>query len=337
MTRVECQDWHIAILLVSYANPEDVVGCLQSVAASNYRNFSVFISENGPVNDFDQLCETLQYSGLCADLKWTSGQRAQGHLGAEGPRVDILASPGNPGYAGGINRCLELVGSADAIWVLNPDTVVHQSALAALVAHAQTGGYGITGSRLVNPATRRVQLYGGRWRRMMARGYNIGFGAPEQAWPDVTKIEAEMDYVNGASMLVSRPFLEQIGPMHEDYFLYCEEIDWCLRRGDFRLGYAHECVIYHAHGSTLGSSHDRRQRSRLSVYLDERNKLLLTRRLYPALFPLVVVTTFLLAIQYLRHGAFGNYWNALAGWWAGLCNETGKPEWLRATPPIPRE
>jgi hypothetical protein len=46
-----------------------------------------------------------------------------------------------------------------------------------------------------------------------------------------------MDFVNGASMLVGREFLEAVGLMEESYFLYFEELDWAKRaRGKFTLG-----------------------------------------------------------------------------------------------------
>ena len=83
--------------------------------------------------------------------------------------------------------------------------------------------------------------------------------------------------------------------------------------------------------STNGSNRDRARRSRLSVYLDERNRLLLTRRIYPGAYPLVVLVTLGLTLQYLRHGAVTNFRHALSGWFAALRGETGVPTWLENT------
>lgn len=326
----EFPDWRVSIILIGFKNPDDILTCLQALAASTYRNFSLVISENGPGDAFGTLCAALAQSGLARDGKPHADGSWRAKLFSDERALEIIASPDNPGYAGGINRCLERVGEADAIWILNPDTEPQPQALEALVRHAAAGGYGIVGGRLVNPVSGRVQLYGGRWRRLMARGFNIGLGAPATATPDIAAVEAQMDYVNGACMLVTRAFLTAIGPMRDDYFLYCEEVDWCLRRGQFRLGYAHDCLIFHAHGSTIGSSTSRQGRSRLSVYLDERNKLLLTRRLFPKLFPFTAVIALVLNAQYLQHRAWKNFFVALEGWWAGLRGETGKPGWFVA-------
>ena len=150
------------------------------------------------------------------------------------------------------------------------------------------------GSRLVSKSMHKVQQYGGRWRPLIGRGFNIGMGADQDAAADVADIERSMTYVSGASLYATRAYCDAVGFMQEDYFLYAEDVDWCLRGVGRLLGYAHDALVYHKHGSTIGSNSNRKLRSRLSVYLDERNKLLLTRRYIPKLFPLVVVTTFLL-------------------------------------------
>jgi len=174
--------------------------------------------------------------------------------------------------------------------------------------------------------SRRIQLYGGRWRRWLGRGFNIGLGEAADAMPDVAAIERDLDYVAGASMYAPRAYVEGVGAFDERYFLYYEETDWCFRRGDWRLGYAHESVVIHAHGSTIGSSVSRATRSALSVYLDERNKLLFTRRFDGAILPVVALFTLALTAQYVRAGAWKNFRIALAGWWAGLRGEAGFPK-----------
>jgi hypothetical protein len=39
----------------------------------------------------------------------------------------------------------------------------------------------------------------------------------------------EVEAISGACMLVKREALEAVGPMDEDYFLHCEDLDWCMR------------------------------------------------------------------------------------------------------------
>ncbi len=66
---------------------------------------------------------------------------------------------------------------------------------------------------------------------------------------DGASVESEMAYVMGASMLVTSEFIQEIGLMEEDYFLYYEEIDWALRgSGKFTLGFAPRSHVFHKSG-----------------------------------------------------------------------------------------
>ncbi len=97
-----------------------------------------------------------------------------------------------------------------------------------------------------------------------------------------------MDYVFGASMLATRPFLEAVGPLFEGYFLYGEEHDWALRaRGRFGLAYAPRSVVDHKAGVTAGSSRSSSQRSASSEYYLVRSRVLLARRFHPWWVPTV--------------------------------------------------
>jgi hypothetical protein len=145
---------------------------------------------------------------------------------------------------------------------------------------------------------------------------------------DVDDIERRQNYLNGACMLVSRRFVERAGCMRSDYFLYCEEVEWCLRarRLGLRLGYAPGAFVTHLQGTTTGSAGEITQRSWLSVYLNARNQILLARDLYRARLPLIAIGALAaLAGKYLRRGAWRQFRDAIAGWCAGLNDERGPP------------
>jgi len=50
------------------------------------------------------------------------------------------------------------------------------------------------------------------------------------------------DWVIGAFMVVRRDFYEKVGGLSEDYFMYCEGMDWCKRA--HLAGYD---VVYYPH------------------------------------------------------------------------------------------
>ena len=96
---------------------------------------------------------------------------------------------------------------------------------------------------------------------------------------------ASLDYISGASLLVSRAFIERAGLMDEGWFLYYEEIDWQLRRGDLPLLVEPEARVVHRAGASIGSGGLDERASPLSVYFMTRNLLPFVARWSPARLP----------------------------------------------------
>ena len=303
---------HVAVLIVSFRGVQDVVDCLSALERSEHRDFSVFICENGG-----------------AEAHAALSQAAPARL-AGGQPVSISLAPGKLGFAGGVNACLDAAGPADAYWILNPDTQPEPAALAALVARLEEGDCDMVGHDIMLPSG-VLASRSGRWAKRTARAISIDHGRPRQ--PSLTRdeVEAAMNYVIGASMLVSGDFFERFGRMREDYFLYCEEVEWCLRakaRGA-RLGYDERAVVLHAHGTSTGGGGDLRSRSKLAVYLIERNRVLLTRDCFPALLPAASMFALLhLMLRCARAIAWRQLAYGVSGWAAGLRDERGRPAWF---------
>jgi N-acetylglucosaminyl-diphospho-decaprenol L-rhamnosyltransferase len=299
---------HVAVAIVGYRNVHDVVRCVTSLSKSEYDDFEVVICENGGKSSCDMLRERLT-SPL-----------------PNGQIVRVIEAVKNGGYAAGVNICLAESGDADAWWILNPDTEVSPAAMAALVARIGQGAHAAGGT--LHFLDGRVQSYGGVWRPWLGRAVSLGKGRWLADVPDAADIERKLVYLSGASMLIDRTFLERVGPLAEDYFLYCEEIDWCLRgaRSGIKLGFAADARVLHYQGTTTGSSSSLSERSWLSVYLDERNKMLITRRYFPMKLPVAAIAAFiLLGLRYLRRGAVRQFWYGVSGWSAGLMGYSGPP------------
>lgn len=304
---------HVAVAIVAYRNLDDVVGCLAALERSQHREFEVVICENGGPEAY-------------ARLEAAAPKRLSG-----GQPVRIVLAPSNLGYAGGVNTCIAEASEADAWWVLNPDTTPDAGALRAMVERLSRGDCEAVGS-VVHSEVGMIQSVGGRWRRIFARAVSIGHGRRLSDLPTLTaNLDARQNYLNGASMLIGRRFWETVGPMREDYFLYCEEVEWCLRGRalGMRLGFAPSALVMHYQGTTTGNPARIRDQARTPVYLNERNRLLLTRDLFPGLLllaaPLALV---LICLRFPRRGAWRQFVYALEGWRAGLRGERGPPGWV---------
>jgi N-acetylglucosaminyl-diphospho-decaprenol L-rhamnosyltransferase len=334
-SKLDNQDMYepvVVIAMVSYRDPALIVRALRALDLSNYRKFTVVIVENGGPKAYESLAEALAEAFTRSGRHVTASGRVTtiDHfvLGG-GEQILCCEAEDNVGYAGGVNIACEqasvIFDRPEALWVLNPDTRPDPRALGEMVSYAQTTGHAMIGCRLVLSASNTIQLYGGVWRSWLARGFNIGLGAAADAKPDIGAVEAAMSYVSGASMFVTRQFMDLVGPMPERYFLYCEEVDWCLGRGELTLGYAHDAVVVHDHGATIGSNISRKARSPLSVYLDERNRMLLTRKYFPARLAVSFGVSVLFLGKYAAAGAWRNMVFGLRGLVAGLRGEDGKP------------
>jgi GT2 family glycosyltransferase len=302
---------HVAVAIVGFRNPADIEACIEALSHSTHVDFEVVICENGGPQAFSTL-QTRTPEAL-----------------AGGQAVKLIAAPGNLGYAGGVNVCLAAAPDADAWWVLNPDTMPSEGAMAGLVARLARGDCDAAGCAIVLPEG-VVGAFGGRWQTLLGRAVSLGRGSRDLS-EDQAVIEREQNYLHGASMMISRRFLACVGPMREDYFLYCEEVEWCLRaaRRGMRLGFAPGSAVRHTQGTTMGEYHDIQKRSKLPVYLTERNRILLTLDLFPWLAPVVVALTLpLLIAKFGRRGAWKQVGFGIQGALAALRNERGPPAFM---------
>lgn len=284
----------VYIILVNWNGWRDTLECLESLVLLNYPDFRIVVCDNGSTDDsslqirqwmHDRPERFAVYARLVAD---------NGGNGDEDTPLVLINTGSNLGFAGGSNvgmRYAMAQGDNAYCWLLNNDTLVEPDALSWLVARMQEDkSIGICGStlRLYHDRQRIQALGGGHYYRWIGLPWHYGRFS---RWPGTVPrqpAESRMNYVEGASMLVSRQFIEQIGLLCEDYFLYFEEVDWALRAGGrFKLGYAPNSVVYHKVGSSIGTSSHPARKSFTCDYFNIRNRILFTRRFYPRALPLI--------------------------------------------------
>ncbi|MDZ3833698.1 MAG: glycosyltransferase family 2 protein [Sphingopyxis sp.] len=306
-------DLAVTVIIISYHSHNDLLRCLSALGASNYNNFRVVIVENGGAEAHAQTAALVPVV-----------------LGG-GQAVKTICAPGNLGYAGGINLGVSAAPGGDAYWILNPDTAPDPGALSAMVARLQRGDVDAVGCTLIDPEGRVAARAGGRWTRAGARVIAIGMGEDKASDGDVAAIEAALGYISGASILVSARWIATVGAMREDYFLYCEEIEWCLRASaaGIAMGYAPRALVFHEAGTTTGSGNSQATMSRLSAYLNARNRVLLAGDQPGGASPgsRWLIAAHLL-VRFGKRRAWSVMRHALAGWTAGMCGERGIPQWM---------
>jgi GT2 family glycosyltransferase len=303
----------VYIILVNWNGWGDTVECLESIFRLKYPAFRVIICDNASEDSsLDRIAEwaegRLAANCFNPDLRHFSSPPCYKPIPfvrvpsavpigscSQGAKLLLLQTNANLGFAGANNLGLQLAladSDFDYAWLLNNDTVVDPEALSALVDRVRNEpDAGICGSTILfydRPNT--IQAFGGSiYNPWTGRGGHIGLGDDWNGPPARSVVEHRMKYVVGASMLVSRRFLEDVGLMNPSYFLYFEEVDWATRaRGRFSLAYAPGSVIYHKEGRSIGSSSNRATRSLRSEYYSARSCMMLTKRYLPAAIPSVM-------------------------------------------------
>lgn len=198
--------------------------------------------------------------------------------------IVLIRSTENLGFAGGVNIGLKHLALHDDIgtfWILNPDTMIPSDALTIAAAGiAATPEFSLMGGRVVyldDPDL--IQIDGGllNSRTGVTSNYNLG-ASHATALPPAPQ---NLDFIMGASMLVSRAFYEAAGPLDESYFLYYEEVDWAMRRGNLPLAYCKDLLVYHHGGTSIGSPVYGRSASVFSLYFKHRSRIMFQRRHNP--------------------------------------------------------
>lgn len=277
----------VYIVVLNWNGSSDTEQCVRSLLALKHQNFCILLCDNQSRQA--DLAETRRWGnelpGGLQELRADERSFTAAPLAIKTRQVLLIHTGGNWGFAGGVNVGLQFAHAQPDmafVWILNNDTTVHGDALQKLIDRATTDSHiGICGSTLLYHHNRdMIQAMGGaKYNKWSARSAAVGaFGLASSVPDDPSAVERSLAYVNGASMLVTRAFLDSVGPMEESYFLYSEEHDWAQRgvRLGYQLAYAPKSLVFHKHGASIGTSAS--GGSNLSLYYLYRNKALFAAR-----------------------------------------------------------
>lgn len=213
----------IAIIVLNWNGWHDTLACIASLQTLNADSFSILLVDNGSTDGSVE------------------------HFHRELPGIELLQTGANLGFGGGCNVGIRhaLAFGAEYIWLVNSDATVDVDALTALVQVADSNPkLGAVGSVLFDAdAPNRVQLWGGG-RVNLWLGRSNHCLAPQR-----------LDFVSGASLLLRRVALEQVGLFDSaQFFMYWEDTDlgFRLRQAGWQLAVAAGSKIWHKQSASLG-------------------------------------------------------------------------------------
>jgi N-acetylglucosaminyl-diphospho-decaprenol L-rhamnosyltransferase len=237
-----------AVVIVNYRTPRLVVDCLRTlggeVAAEPGLRVTVVDNASGD-DSLAVITAAIRENGWSWARLKPLDRNGGFAFGNNAAIRDLLAEPDPPNY----------------VWLLNPDTLVRPGAATALIDFMKSRpDVGIAGGRLEFPdgspqtaAFRFPSLVSeledtiriGLVSKMLGR-FRVPGPIRTQAHPT--------DWVNGASMMVSREVFETVGLMDEGYFLYFEETDFCRRakRAGWPVWHVPASRVVHLEGQSTG-------------------------------------------------------------------------------------
>jgi GT2 family glycosyltransferase len=228
-------------------------------------------------------------------------------------RVTLLETDKNIGFSAGVNYGLRRLplSDFDAVLVVNNDTIIQDGFIKNFAAAACATGLQIAGPRIHHyPNTEKL------WSR--GSWYNAWFGLVTHRPPP---LPGNIFYLTGCCLLIECRVFEEIGLFDEGFFMYGEDVDFCVRaaRAGLKTGVIDTAVMFHkANTSSRNNScFYEHQIVRAHLRLSQR---LFTHRSTRALSTCVKIPV-LCVRALLRTLRFGNL-NALKGLLSGLCNNS---------------
>lgn len=252
---------HVATIIVNYRTVGLAVEALRTLASPNERLGRVFVVDNGSGDG--------------------SAERLAAAIRAEGWQnwAELIRVATNRGFSAGTNvgirHAMNNAEPPACILLLNPDTMVRADAVRALFEflrrHPRAG---VAGSRLEDPdglPQRSAFRFPGVLSELEG---GLRFGPATRLLhrqvmaPPVRHDAHRTDWVAGASLMVRREVIDEIGLLDEAYFLYFEEVDYCrrARQAGWECWYVPQSRVVHLVGQASGVTDTRRAATRVPDY-----------------------------------------------------------------------
>ena len=284
----------LIVVIVNYRTPDLTIDCLHSLVSEvrELPGTRVVVSDN------DSGDGSVEKIGTAIETEgW-------------GDWVSLMPLERNGGFAFGNNAVirpiLQSTNPPPYFLLLNPDTIVRPGALQALIDFMdEHPNVGIAGSRLEEPdGTPQCSAF--RFHTVFSEldsGLNLGIVSKLLSrwvvWPPIPEEVSQTDWVAGASMIIRREVFEAVGLMDEEYFMYYEEMDFCLqaKKAGWSCWYVPQSRVVHLVGQSSGVTDTKRPPKRRPQYwFDSRRRYFLKNYgwLYTALADAIWASSFAL-------------------------------------------
>ncbi|MDO8529431.1 MAG: glycosyltransferase family 2 protein [bacterium] len=191
----------IFIIVLNYNGKDTIKSCLDSVFCSNYPNFEVVVVDNNSTDGSLELVKNL-FS-----------------------KFHFIKNEKNLGFAAGNNVGIRfaLEKLTDYVFLLNNDAVLEKDTLSKLIEQSRKETAAITSPVIYNKEG-KIWFAGGKIKWFSMKAVHSSERPKE-------KSAYQTEYISGCAMLIKKEVFKKIGLLDEDFFLYYEDADFCVRAG----------------------------------------------------------------------------------------------------------
>jgi GT2 family glycosyltransferase len=210
----------LSIIVVSY-NTADLIGnCLKSVFAASNITKEVFVVDNASTDGSSDFIKD------------------------NFPSVHLVANTENVGFAAANNQMLPRC-KGKYVFFLNPDTEVISDTFSEAISFMDANlRIGLAGTKIINPDG--------------TLQWSVSYKYPGQRYTasELSELPGKIACVLGASMIARSKIIKKMGGFDEDFFLYGEDQDLCLRirKIGYEIGYIDSATIVHLGGQSEKNS-----------------------------------------------------------------------------------
>lgn len=249
----------VGIVILNYNGVANTLDCLQSLKKLNSADLSIDII----------VVDNHSQDGSQKSLSKVKG-------------INFIQNSQNLGYSGGNNIGIRyaLRNKAELILILNNDTTIDKNTLLHLEKRSRQAdiispkiyfspGFEFHKKRYRSNELGKIIWYAGGeidWENII--GKHVGVDEVDNGQFNKP---CEVDFATGAAMFIKREVFEKVGFFDEKYFLYLEDMDFCVRakKAGFKIMYEPKAVVWHKNAQSADGSG-----SKLQDYYISRNRLL---------------------------------------------------------------
>lgn len=212
----------VSVVLLSYNRPGVLREALASLVQQSYEHLEITVVDNPSTASGEVERVVSQY-----------------------PKVKLIQTDRNLGYAGGMNRGIESA-SGDYVYLTEDDIVLESDCIQRLVEYvAENPAADLIAPIIHNKTAGTIRCAGGDFALSGIYRRKI-YGSDER---DTGQFPWAFDvkYIDGASMFAGRDFWQRFKGFREEYFMYVEAVELCARvaKSGSRMTVVPQARVYH--------------------------------------------------------------------------------------------